>query len=143
MLKGESPSIMDTPTHPRAERYLKAIIAIAAIVLVVLCVLLVREYRHVRRLNYLSQHGSLLQTLHAHGPIGANDATLIENWMTFDYINHLFALPPPYLAEKLTIVDPRYPRLTVAEYAESQHLPASAFLTQVQNAVHDSFTPAP
>ncbi len=38
--------------------------------------------------------------------------------MTFDYVNHLFTLPPQYLETTLGITDGRYPRLTIEEYAE-------------------------
>ena len=119
--------------------YLKITIAIAAVILVVLCILLVREYRHLRRLDYVAAHGSLFSALRAHGPVGASDASSVATWMTFDYIDHLFALPPQYLQTNLSIADSRYPHLTITEYAGDQHVEQSAFLTQVQNAVRAYF----
>jgi hypothetical protein len=130
---------MNTPTHKQIEMYLKITIAIAAVILVVLCILLVREYRHLRRLDYVAAHGSLFSALRAHGPVGASDASSVATWMTFDYIDHLFALPPQYLQTQLAITDSRYPRLTIAEYAEDTHLGQSAFLTHVQDAIRAYF----
>ena len=130
---------MNTPTHKQIEMYLKITIAIAAVILVVLCILLVREYRHLRRLDYVAAHGSLFSALHAHGPVGASDASSVATWMTFDYVNHLFALPPQYLQTNLAITDSRYPRFTIREYSEDQHLDQSTALTQVQNAIRAYF----
>ena len=126
---------MDAPTHKHIELCLKISIAIVAAILVVLCILLVREYRHVRRLDYIAAHGTLFSALHAHGPVGASDASVVATWMTFDFINNLFALPQNYLQTKLAITDSRYPRLTIREYSEDRHLDQSTMLTQVQNAV--------
>ncbi len=130
---------MRTPTQRQIELYLKIIIAIAAVILVVLCILLVREYRHLRRLDYIAAHGSLFSALHAHGPAGASDVSSVATWMTFDYINRLFALPPQYLQTTLSISDSRYPRLTIIEYAGGQHIERPVFLTQVQEAIRAYF----
>jgi hypothetical protein len=126
---------MRAVTQKQVESYLKIILAIAAVILFVLCVLLVQEYHHLRRLDYIAAHGSVLRALRAHEPLGVNDAGSIQTWMTFDYVNHLFALPAQYLQTDLAITDSRYPHLTIAEYAEDQHLEQSTFLAQVQNAI--------
>jgi hypothetical protein len=134
---------MPEATHQRVEQFLKIIIAIAAVILVVLCVLLVREYAHIRRIESVAAHGSLFAAIRARGPVGASDARFIETWMTFDYLNHLFSLPPSYLQTSLAIADSRYPRITLAEYAADQRLDAPTFLSQVQNAVGAYFANQP
>jgi hypothetical protein len=121
------------------ERCLKIIIVLATIVLVGLCILLVREYHHLRRLDYVAAHRSLFEALRAHSTVQASDADVVASWMTFDYVNHLFALPPNYLQTQLAITDSRYPRLTIAEYADELRLGQSAFLTHVQDAVRAYF----
>ena len=131
---------MQAPTHKQIELYLKIGIALASAGLIVLCFLLVREYRHVRQLDYVAAHGSLFEALRAKGPIGASDASSTQAWMTFDYINHLFALPPQYLETALAITDSRYPRLTIQEYAEDAHLDRTAFLAQAQGAIRTYFS---
>ncbi|MGD0328504.1 MAG: hypothetical protein ABSB00_02190 [Minisyncoccia bacterium] len=130
---------MQKPTERRVEYYLKIIIAIAAVILAVLCVMLVREYKHLRRIDHFTAYGPWLAALHARSPLGASDASSVQTWMTFDYINHLFALPSRYVQTTLHITDSRYPRLTVAEYAEDQHMKQLTFLAQVQNAIRAYF----
>jgi hypothetical protein len=128
-------------TPARKETYLKITLGIAVAILVILCGLLVREYRTLRRLNYLGAHQSLLGALHAHGAVGANDADMIQTWMTFDYVNHVFSLPPAYLASILAIGNSRYPRITIAEYAGDTGAARAAFLARVQDAVRAYFSP--
>ena len=55
--------------------------------------------------------------------------------MTFDYVDHLFSLPPEYLQQTLGITDSRYPRIAIEEYAEDAHLDQAATLAAVKNAV--------
>jgi hypothetical protein len=130
---------MHAPTHKKIELFLKSTIVIGVAVLAVLCILLVREYRQVRRLDYLAAHGSLFSALRAQGPVGASDVGSVATWMTFDYLNRLFALPPNYLQTSLALTDSRYPRLTIREYAEDQHMDQSSTLAQVQDALRAYF----
>ncbi|MFZ1075057.1 MAG: hypothetical protein WAN50_01655 [Minisyncoccia bacterium] len=114
---------------------MKICIAAAAAILIILCALLVRESDRLSQLNYANARASLLARIHAHGPATANDANRIASWMTFDYINHLFNLPPIYLQTALAITDHEYPRLTIAACAKSEGRAQAAFLKQVQDAV--------
>jgi len=43
---------------------------------------------------------------------------VIAPWMTFDYINVIFSLPPDYLKTALLITDPTYPNLRIERYAK-------------------------
>ncbi len=65
----------------------------------------------------------------------ASDTSQIQSWMTFSYINHIFNLPPAYLASALAIQDSRYPDLIVSQYAKSKNLIDADFLKQVQDSV--------
>lgn len=124
----------------KTERILETILVVAALLTLFLCGLLVHEYRRLHSLG--GGGGSLLSMVHAHGPLTASDASRVESWMTFSYINRVFSLPPAYLETSLSIRDTRYPRLTIEEYAEDQHLSEPAFLTQIQTAIRAYFTPA-
>ena len=105
-----------------------------------LCVLFVQEYRHIIWLDYVTGRGSsLLNAIHAHGPATADDAALIQAWMTFDYVNHLFGLPPRYLQAGLSITDARYPHLTISRYAKDSGTSSAAFLTEVQDSARAFF----
>ncbi len=61
--------------------------------------------------------------------------TQIQDWMTFRYINSIFRLPPPYLAQTLNITDAYYPNLVIGTYASSRQLNPAAFLESVKQAV--------
>ena len=92
--------------------------------------------QHIRHLDYVVQRQSLLKSLRGSGLLTAADASSTAPWMTFDYINRVFALPPQYLQTTLSITDSRYPRLTIEEYAEDAKVSQLSVLTAVQNAIH-------
>ena len=64
----------------------------------------------------------------------------IEPWMTFQYINFIFKLPPSYLKDVLDIGDAQYPNIQLARYARMHDLPLDAYVTMVQQTVSD-YTP--
>jgi hypothetical protein len=108
--------------------------------LVVLCTILFRQYQHIQRLDYISaRKTSWFATIHTPGTLTAQNADLIEDWMTFDYINHLFKIPADYFKTTLSITNARYPRLTIAHFASETHIQASDALISVQNAVRAYF----
>jgi hypothetical protein len=131
---------MEDYTHKRIEKYLKIILVIAIGTLIVLSVLLVGEYRQIGRLEFAASHESLFEALRTREPMNVTDVSSIAEWMTFDYLNHLFGLPPQYLQTTLMVTDSRYPRLTLHEYAEDHGVSQSTFLIQVQNAVRTYLT---
>jgi len=61
--------------------------------------------------------------------------------MTFDYLNHVFNLPPDYFKTALVIKDSHYPRLTITRYARKNKLDPAIFLKQVQTATQAALTP--
>ena len=132
---------MRLPTVKQIELFLKILIVIAAIVLVALLMSLFQEYKHLSRLNYISARQSWLSALRAHSPAGINEVSSIQAWMTFDYVNHLFVIPADYLKTNLSIVDSRYPRLTISQYAKDNNANRLTILTSVQNAVRAYFSP--
>jgi len=69
-----------------------------------------------------------------------SDIGNIRPWMTFDYVNRLFNLPPEYLKTRLSLSDSRYPRLSLSSCARKNNLDGNAFITSVQNAVRDYLT---
>jgi hypothetical protein len=110
------------------EKWIRYALIVLAGVLAALLIFLFFQYQSLRRQQVLGMH-----QLHAafflehHAPLPVSDAGVIRSWMTFDYVNKLFALPPDYLKAQLHIVDSRYPRYTIS----------TAFLGQVQNAVRN------
>jgi len=111
-------------------------IAALGIILAVLLFFLIQQYRTLRRESILSARESwLMNALKNHPHLTAADAGAIHAWMTFDYLNKLFNLPPEYLKSQLSIPNAGYPKLTIDEFAESIHQGASSTLVNVQNAV--------
>lgn len=129
--------------NKRIRQYIKyAMIAFAA-VLLVLIVFLILNYRSIRRSAIVSARESWITVfIHNHGPLAATDVGYVRSWMTFDYINKLFNLPPDYLKMQLMISDSRYPQLTVSKYAGSNHLNLTTFLGKLENALRSYLTAA-
>ena len=59
----------------------------------------------------------------------------IATWMTFDYLNMVFKLPPDYFKSSLTITDARYPRMTIMRLATDRQTNTAIILTAVKAAV--------
>lgn len=60
---------------------------------------------------------------------------VLRPWMTFEYVNRVFGLPPEALREVLRIADPKYPKLTIASFARKAGISADAALAQVAAAI--------
>ena len=119
-------------------RYIRwALIGLAA-VLVVLLIFFIVQYQNLRQQEILTTralHWSMV--LEHHAPLAPSEAGIIRSWMTFDYINKLFALPTGYLQTQLQISDAHYPRLTISSYAKTENASTTAFLGEVENAVRN------
>jgi hypothetical protein len=61
----------------------------------------------------------------------------LAGWMTFDFINKAFHLPPDYLQRQLIITDKKYPALTIDSWAKSQRLNSVQILQRVKMAIAD------
>ncbi|HVO28467.1 MAG TPA: hypothetical protein VMT81_00580 [Candidatus Paceibacterota bacterium] len=126
----------------RMERVIRYVLGALAVVLIVLFIFLFLQYRALWRQQAINTRElRLSQFLEKHGPLAPGDASAVRVWMTFDYINKLFALPPEYLQDQLQIADTHYPRITVAGYAASLQVLPAVFLDEVENAVRSYSAP--
>ena len=107
---------------------------IIAIILCAVFVLLLLETYHVRN-NLMYKHDPFLT--HRRKPVSENDISYISAWMTFDYINQLFNLPKDYLKETMNINDPKYPSLTIAQYAKRNNLNPGLLILSTEEAVRN------
>lgn len=122
----------------KVKKYILWVLVVLAVVLVVLVIFLITQFRSLYRHQILNAWESRIsQTLQRYAPFPTNDAGVIRYWMTFDYINKLFELPPNYLKMKLSITDSRYPRLTIYSYAKSENLNQTVFLGEIVNSVRE------
>jgi hypothetical protein len=117
-------------------RYIRYTLIVLAAALGVLIVFLVANYLSLRREQLINtRHIAFSELLEHHGPLPVSDAGIIRSWMTFDYVNKLFALPPSYLQTQLQITNTHYPKLTISSYEKSANLDAATFLMEVEGAV--------
>jgi hypothetical protein len=123
-------------THDHERHFIDWVIAGLGIILAILLFLLVRQYQTLRHESIISARESwLINALRNHPHLTANDTAVIRTWMTFDYVNRLFVLPPEYLKTQLGITDASYPKLTIGRFARDISQPASTTLMDIQNAV--------
>ena len=103
------------------------------------CVLFIREYlllRHSGVLRFHHPRFAPFQQMGSTSPVVIN-VELIENWMTFDYINMSFQLPPQLLRDELHISDPAYPRLSIRRAAKESGISRDVYLAQVKRIVQN------
>jgi len=105
------------------------------VAVVVLLSILIRQSRSQKSLPPYLYKLEELYSQRFKQPIATKDISLVRYWMTFDYINKFFNLPPEYLASALNISDPRYPYITLTHYARGEKISASRLLNEVQTAI--------
>jgi hypothetical protein len=59
----------------------------------------------------------------------------VKPWMTFEYLNMLFKLPPQHFKEVLHITSARYPRITIGGAAQRAGIPADIFVEKVKSVL--------
>lgn len=107
----------------------QSIIVILVIVLGILGFFLIQQYQEIKQLDIVTTH-PFSQPI---API--KKVSLIETWMTFDYINHSFNLPANYLQTNLDIKNIYYPRVIIGHYAKSIGINPETFTSSVRQAV--------
>jgi hypothetical protein len=126
---------MDEVHHHKAE-YIKYTLIALVVILVLLGVALGVGYHALYRARVISFQQAWLSALeHRKTPLGASDVDAIRPWMTFDYINKLFNIPPGYLQTDLMISDPHYPQLTISGYAHNTDVDVNAVMLQTEMAL--------
>ena len=66
----------------------------------------------------------------------------IREWMTFQYINRFFNLPPEYLKSSLDITDRKYPNITISKWAKNSKQDSAALIEEIKTLIND-YQPAP
>jgi heme/copper-type cytochrome/quinol oxidase subunit 2 len=134
-MKSKKPSL----TFERAVAYA---VVILGCILVVLFVSLYLQYRALRQEQILNFHAWRSVLLERHAPLKPALASDVRVWMTFDYINKLFGLPPDYLRQQLQITNLHYPRLSLSSYAKTEATSTLSVLTEVETAIRN-YVPSP
>ena len=82
-----------------------------------------------------SYNSGELNIHHRNQGILSNQINGINTWMTFDYINVVFKLPPDYLKDRLAITDPRYPNIRIDRCAKGKGENKQQLLLEIQQLV--------
>ena len=116
-------------------RHFKLLVTLLVIFLLITSALaILSHYFPEERRDFMPSH--LIQVFNNnHGTLTISDVYFIRSWMTFDYINTLFRLPPDYLKTQLNITDPHYPRISIRTFAKNSHVDVTVFLNMVQEDV--------
>lgn len=101
----------------------------------------IRDYillRHSGILHSRPPRSILLpQQMGSTSPLVIANVDLVENWMTFDYLNASFGLPPEILRDGLHITDPVYPRLSIRRAAKEANVSRDVYLEEVKNIIRE------
>jgi hypothetical protein len=111
------------------------VIAALAVILVVLIFVLAVNYRSLRRSMATVRESWITALVHRHGSATVGDIAFVRPWMTFDYLDKLFNLPPEYLRSTLGVSDARYPRFTVSSWAKGAKIDSATAMTELQDAL--------
>ena len=120
-------------------KYVKIIIVFLLLALFSLCFLFYREYNYLRKIDDINSYKGLIETLRNKKSLSGTDADIVQSWMTFNYLNIIFHIPPNYFKNFLVIADSRYPNLSVGKYAKSVNLSTNILITSVKEAITDYF----
>lgn len=119
----------------REYRWVRVTVAILGVLLALAVLLIIRQGVILRRAHLMDQRAALSGFVAKHGPLTADETGVIGPWMTFDYVNALFDLPPDFLKTTFRIQDPSYPKLTLARYASTEGYQESEFMDSLRAAV--------
>ena len=117
---------------------LKILLTSLLILILIFAGLLFQQYKQIRHLQHINQRGIALRMLDSKPkPLKQEDASSTQSWMTFDYINHVFDIPPEYLQNQLVIKDKKYPKITISNYSKESGLDQSSTLLKVQDFIRN------
>ncbi len=118
------------------ERWVRGALVVLGVLLVAGAALLAWEWHLALRAHPAESIRSALSGFVAtHGPLTADEVGVIRPWMTFDYVNTLFGLPPEFLRDSFKIEDPSYPMLTLGHYAGETGYNEAEFMNAVEAAI--------
>ena len=129
---------MSDNTANKIKLYIQVTMIVIVLLLFILTAFLIKEYVDLHQMQILNgQEFRPSNFFKNHGPLTANDVGAMRPWMTFDYINKLFNLPPDYLKNILSVSDPAYPKVSLNGYANNQHINITDFMEKVENSIRD------
>jgi hypothetical protein len=120
------------------EPYIKYVLILLGVIFIVLLFFLIREIRHLNHSEIINaREVHISNFLKSHGPLSVNNIGIVASWMTFDYINKLFAVPPSYFETTLGISNSRYPQISLSGYARSKGISSAFIVGKVESALQN------
>ena len=125
----------------RMMTFIKYALVLLGVIFIVLIFFLIREATSLERSQMISERKAEFSNFLSahHGPMTIGDVGIIAPWMTFDYINKLFKLPPDYLKTSLNISSSKYPQISISGYAKSDGVAKTIIVSEVQAALRNYF----
>jgi hypothetical protein len=77
------------------------------------------------------------QALPAKSPLTVQNT---QSWMTFDYLNKTYGLPPRYLQTALHITDTHYPNISIKRFAQDLHTSTPTTITSIEREIRQYTT---
>ncbi|HXK37515.1 MAG TPA: hypothetical protein VJ579_00390 [Candidatus Paceibacterota bacterium] len=130
---------MKKPIPARYLLVVRLFIGLLLGILAYLALILAAQYHYIAREQMV--HGKRMQisNFRRQHALTVEDISLIEPWMTFDYIATVFRIPSSYIKTTLNIADPRFPRITLHRYAKINRLSEREFTLAVIDTVGKYF----
>lgn len=125
----------------RTKKSLVIFLTILTALFVFVSVVFVREYMILRQSGIFRAH-----QLRNSVPFYQTGSTttsaisrveMIEDWMTFDYLNASFQLPQNMLRDGLHITDPHYPRMSIRRAARDRGIAREVYLLEVRAFIQE------
>jgi hypothetical protein len=122
--------------NQKLRKWLIGILTALVVILIFLILLVIHDYRRARTVDQAQTTQSALSAERkTTGPLSKVEVGDITGWMTFDYVNYLFNLPPAYLKSAGPVNSSLYPHLSLNSFARHSNQSRSAVVTEIQNAV--------
>lgn len=122
--------------------YLVIVLITLGVLLVILVAFLVSEYRTLRRENLINIHRAHFAELYEqHIPLPVSDAGIVRSWMTFAYVNKVFAIPSSTMKTDLMIIDPHYPNISISTWAKEANINSASATVEVQQTITSTLAP--
>lgn len=99
------------------------------------------HYEKLYRLGYLPGPSNW-RPAYNRTPLTNVDVDQLKPWATFAFVNKVYALPPRYLENALSISDVSYPDITIEELAKIQAIPPPILLFTVQELIRARILPS-
>jgi len=113
----------------------RIVLSLLVLLFLGLCVTLFFQYQRLRHDQMIGPHAPWFPSQGRGGV--PSDVNLVQSWMTYDYVGHIYHLPQDYLKTTLSLKTTYYPRVSISASAAVQGTSSAALTTDVKKAIQD------